>query len=130
MGTKTVRDVHRVQMRYLFAILHILLAIMVLRRKIGSRREEVTGELRQQQNEELQGFKSSIDIIRKNQERQSTCKRNTQARSCNHCCSGNTISITYSECVSVALVIQHAMHMRHIVIYGLPLSTKFFHMIS
>jgi hypothetical protein len=35
------------------------------------------------------------------------------ARSCKHCCSGQAISITYSERVSVALVIQHAMRMRH-----------------
>jgi hypothetical protein len=33
--------------------------------------------------------------------------------SCNHCCSGRAISITYSKCVFVALVIQHAMHMHH-----------------
>jgi len=54
----------------------------------------------------------------------------TQARSCNHCCSGKTISITYSESVFVALGIQRRMHMRHIVIYGLPGSTVFFHIIS
>jgi len=30
-----------------------------------------------------------------------------------------TTSITYSECVSVALGIQHAKHMRRIVMYGL-----------
>jgi len=39
--------------------------------------------------------------------------------SCNHCYSGKAISITYSECVSVALVIQHAMRMRSFVTCGL-----------
>jgi hypothetical protein len=34
--------------------------------------------------------------------------RNIEVRSCNHCCSGKAISITYYECVSVALGIQHA----------------------
>ena len=28
-------------------------------------------------------------------------QRNTEARSCNHCCSGKAPSITYSECVCV-----------------------------
>ena len=40
--------------------------------------------------------------------------RHTEARLCNHCCSGKAVSITYSECVFVALVIQHAMRTRHI----------------
>jgi hypothetical protein len=35
-----------------------------------------------------------------------------EARSCNLCCSGRSISIVYFECVFVALVIQHAMRMR------------------
>jgi len=39
------------------------------------------------------------------------------------------MSITYSECVLVALSIQHAMRMRHIVIYGLPCFAVFLHII-
>jgi len=34
--------------------------------------------------------------------------------------------VTYSECVLVALVIHHAMRMRHIVICDLPRSAIFF----
>jgi hypothetical protein len=41
-------------------------------------------------------------------------QRNTEARSPNHLCHGKAISITYSECVSVALVIQHAKRMRRL----------------
>jgi len=40
------------------------------------------------------------------------------------------LSIIYSECVSVALVIQHAKHMCYIVICGLPGFTVFFHISS
>jgi hypothetical protein len=43
-------------------------------------------------------------------------QRNIKARSRNHCCRGKAISITYSECVSVALVIQHARRMRRIIL--------------
>ena len=38
---------------------------------------------------------------------------NIEARLCNHCCSGKAISITYSECVSVAVYIQNAKRMHH-----------------
>jgi hypothetical protein len=41
-------------------------------------------------------------------------KRNTEARSRNHCCRGRAISITHY--VSVALVIQHAKRMRRIIL--------------
>jgi len=40
--------------------------------------------------------------------------RNTEASSLDSYCRGKAISITYSECVSLALVIQHAMRMRRI----------------
>jgi len=43
--------------------------------------------------------------------RQCTYKRNAEARSRNHCCHGKAISITYSECVFVALVVQHTKRM-------------------
>ena len=53
-------------------------------------------------------------------------KRNTEARSSNHCCSRKGISIIYSECVFVGLGTQHAMRMRHVVIRGLLSSTILF----
>jgi hypothetical protein len=44
-------------------------------------------------------------------------------------CSERAISITYSECVFVALVVQHTMRKRHIVICGLSGSATFFHVV-
>ena len=44
---------------------------------------------------------------------------NNKALSRNHCCRGKAIGITYSECVSVALVIQHAKCMRRIMLSSL-----------
>jgi hypothetical protein len=54
---------------------------------------------------------------------------NTEARSPNNCCGAKVLSITYCECVFVALVIQRAMRMRLIVNSGLPGSAIFFHII-
>jgi hypothetical protein len=39
-----------------------------------------------------------------------------EVRSRNRCCSGKAVIITYSECVSVALVIRHAKRMRRIIL--------------
>jgi len=57
-------------------------------------------------------------------------KRKIEARSHNHFCHGKAISITYSECVSVAFVVQHAKRVRHIVICGLSGAIIFVHIIS
>jgi len=57
-------------------------------------------------------------------------KRKIEACSHNYCCRGKAISVTYSDCVSVALVIQLAKHMCHIVICGLSGCTTFFHITS
>jgi len=42
-------------------------------------------------------------------------KRYIEARSRNHCCCGKAISIRYSDCVFVALIIRHPKLMRSIV---------------
>jgi len=50
------------------------------------------------------------------QDGQRKYKRNNEERSRNHCRRGKAISITYPECVSVALVIQQVKRMRHIIL--------------
>jgi hypothetical protein len=57
--------------------------------------------------EELQVKRTEEYMLR--QTRQAMyVQRNIEVRSRNHCCRGKAINITYFECVSVALVIQHA----------------------
>ena len=43
-------------------------------------------------------------------------ERNVEARSRDHFCCGKSISISISECVSVALAIKHARRMRLILL--------------
>jgi tRNA A22 N-methylase len=63
--------------------------------------------------------------LRQRKERQCTYKRNIEARSRIIFCHGKALSITYSQCASVALVIQAAMRMHRIVICGLSGCTIF-----
>ena len=51
------------------------------------------------------------------------CKEQVCSR--NHCCKGKALSITYSECVFVALGIQHESRMRRIFISDLSGCTIF-----
>jgi hypothetical protein len=51
------------------------------------------------------------------QDRQWTCQHNIEAHWRNHCCRGTkNVLRNYCECVSVALVTQHAKRMRHIIL--------------
>jgi hypothetical protein len=59
-------------------------------------------------------FKPTVNTKQVRQDRQCTRKRNTEARSLDHCCRGIATIIIYSECVSVALVIQHAVPMHRV----------------
>ena len=59
-----------------------------------------------------------------------TCKRNTEALTLNHCCLRKAISIAYSECAFVALVIHNVYNISYNGICGLSGSTTFFLVIS
>ena len=64
------------------------------------------------------------------QTRQAMYGNITKARSRNHCCRAKAISITYSQCVSVALVIQHAKRMRRIMSSVACLAVPYFSTLS
>ena len=53
--------------------------------------------------------------------------RNSEARSRNHCCRGKEISIAYSACVSVEVVILHTERMRRIILSSVAWLSYFSH---
>jgi len=58
-------------------------------------------------------------------------QRNIHLSSRNRCCSGKATSITYSECVFLALVIQYAVRLRRIVLSSMTYpAVQFFCIIS
>lgn len=58
-------------------------------------------------------------------------KNDINVRSCNHCCRGKEMSITYSQFVSVALSIQQATRMRRISFSAVAcLTLLYFYMLS
>jgi hypothetical protein len=59
--------------------------------------------------------------------RHSRYKRNIEVPSCNHCYCGKAASVTYSECASVGLVIQHIMRMRCIILLSVVCLAVQFH---
>jgi len=66
---------------------------------------------------QLQASQSDPPLITQRLTRQAAyVQHNTEARSRNYCCHGKAISITYSECVSLASVIRHSKRMRHIIL--------------
>jgi len=52
--------------------------------------------------------------------------RNIQERSINHCCRTKAVSVTYSECVSVVLVMQHTQS-ACTVLHGHQWPLRFYH---
>ena len=56
--------------------------------------------------------------------------KNNVEHSCNHCYSAKAISISYSECVFVALGIEHKIRTRHIFNCGLSVCTICFSKLS
>jgi hypothetical protein len=75
-------------------------------------------------------YKLFTDKIYYKNTRQFTYKRNILAPLRNHERREKTLSITYSECMSLALGIQHAMRIRRIVICDLSATTIFTHITS
>jgi hypothetical protein len=75
---------------------------------------------------------SSNCSVKTQQDRHTTHKDNIETLSCNNCCHRKAIHITYSECVSVAIVMQHVKLMRRyfIVICGLSGCITFFYILS
>ena len=71
---------------------------------------------RHTKNEKAAHSKSHLTLLLQLTRQTMYVQRNTEARWRNRCCIGKAISIAYSECVFVALFIQHAMRMRPVIL--------------
>jgi len=73
------------------------------------------------------------NLLRSLLDRKCTYKRKRESRSRDHCCRGNALCSTYSECVSVTLVIENAKLMYRILFLSvacLAVPYFFFHITS
>ena len=101
MGVEGVQEVRR---RYFDLIIHFCRSTPVCwgGRKTGERGNiggKITNILRTSMSELKKVKDKKTGIVRVS---------NIELNSCNHFCYGNAIGVTYSECVVVALVIEHA----------------------
>ena len=64
-------------------------------------------------------------MFKMQQEQQCTYKRTTEIHLRSQRCRGKATSFSYSECVTVALIIQHSNRMNRVAICGLSGSTTF-----
>jgi hypothetical protein len=78
----------------------------------------------------LDGIGAGAEALEKSARQAKFKKRHIETLLCNHCRSRRAVTIRYSECVSVALVTQHAKRMRLIFVRGLPCCTVFSHIFS
>jgi hypothetical protein len=87
-----------------------------LRRNAGRRLINTARQLRDSKNtaQEWNRWHGS-STLKPKQDEHCTYKRNIVGRSRNHCCRGKPITVTYCDCVSVALITQHAKYMRRII---------------
>ena len=69
-------------------------------------------------DEKVQNYVDAVQhfLLYIQQDRKCMHKRNICVHLRNHCSSGKVISITYSDCMSVALGIQHAKRMHRIIV--------------
>jgi len=69
----------------------------------------------------VQGRRYEATCYKINQDMYRTYKYDIEARSRDHFCCGKSISISYSECVSVGLAIKNARRMRLILLSSVAL---------
>jgi hypothetical protein len=83
------------------------------------------------QHPNLQNITYRLSFTGENKTDSIHIKLNIVAPSPNHSCQGKIVSIAYSECVFVALVIKHAKHMRHIILSSVAyLAVQYFPTLS